>query len=190
MTSRALNACAFDARKAIQASLPQHIDRPTPYTTKAVQVKKGDKKNLKAWGGFASRTFGKLPGTAVVPPAEYMARLIKGGTRKARTKYIAVPNSPAQLTKFGGLKRGGVNKLLGNKKKYFLGVPKGNEGWGLGVWARVGKKGRGNIKKVIRFEKETKYEKQYPFKKIAMKAIKRSFPKEFSKIWKQVVEKK
>ena len=181
VTSRALNNTAFSCRKVVQAALPKYIDRPTPYTMRSVQVKKSDKKNLNAYIGFASKTFGKLPGNASIPPAEYMARLTKGGTRKARSKYIAIPSSPRQLNKFGGLKRGAVSRLLSNKKKYFLGRPNAHEHWGFGVWARVGKKGRGNIQKVIKFAKETQYDKQFPFNHIVMKEIKKVFQREFKK---------
>ena len=69
-TSKALNTLAFDVRKTLQDSLDVHLDRPTKYTERGVQVKKSTKKDLVAEVGFRSRTFGKGQGS--VPQAEYM----------------------------------------------------------------------------------------------------------------------
>ena len=74
----------FDACKTVQKALPKFLDRPSPLTTKAVQVQKSSKKKMISAVGFASKTFGKLLRTGI-PPAEYMARLIKGGTRNLST---------------------------------------------------------------------------------------------------------
>ena len=119
-----------------------------------------------------------------------MKRIIRCSVRKAPSKYISIPSSPRQLNKFGGLKRRAVSRLLSNKKKYFLGRPNGHEHWGFGVWARVGKKGRGNIQKVIKFAKETQYDKQFPFNHIVMKEIKKVFQREFKKEFLQAVQPK
>ena len=116
----------FDARKTVQKALPKFLDRPSPLTTKAVQVLKSSKKKMISAVGFASKTFGKLPEGTGIPPAEYMARLIKGGTRKPFNKYIAVPATKQDQNKYGSLKRGQVRRLLSNTAKYFAGVPNGN----------------------------------------------------------------
>ena len=61
-TSKALNNVAFDVRRSLQDGLETHLDRPTPYTKRGVQVEKSTKKKLIAEVGFRSKTFGKGQG--------------------------------------------------------------------------------------------------------------------------------
>ena len=111
ITSNALNSTAFDARQAVQKSLPQILDRPSTYTVKSVQVLKSSKRKLVSAVRFASRTLGKLPLNAGIAPAEYMKRLIAGEVlQKKTTRGIPVPVN-ARLNKFGNLSR----KYLKNK---------------------------------------------------------------------------
>ena len=118
ITSVALNLTMFDARKTVQKALPKFLDRPSPFTTKAVQVQKSSKKKLISAVGFASKTFGKLPAGTGISPAEYMVRLIKGGTWKSFNKYIAVPATKRDLNKYS------LDQILGtihlHSSIYFL----------------------------------------------------------------------
>ena len=188
VTSRALNSSAFDARSTVQKALPKFLDRPSPFTIKGVQVGKSSKKKLIAAVGFASKTFGKLPAGTGIPPAEYMKRLIKGGTRKPFHKYIAIPATKRDQNKYGSLKRGQVRRLLDNKAKYFGGVPKGNENWGFGIWERTGKGGRKSIRKRVIFVDQTKYEKIFPLKRIVTRSFKKTFSKNFQRAFKDAIK--
>tara|TARA_Y100001963_G_C6653844_1_gene387045 strand:- start:47 stop:694 length:648 start_codon:yes stop_codon:yes gene_type:complete len=187
-TSVALNSTAFDARADVQEALPKFLDRPSPFTIKGVQVKKSSKKKLISAVGFASKTFGKLPAGTGIPPAEYMKRLIKGGTRNPYNKYIAIPATKRDQNKYGSLKRGQVRRLLSNKAKYFGGVPKGNENWGFGIWERTGKGGRKSIRKRVIFVDQAKYEKKFPFKRLVVQTIKKTFSKNFQKAFKNAIK--
>ena len=169
----------FDARKTVQKALPKFLDRPSPLTTKAVQVQKSSKKKMISAVGFASKTFGKLPEGTRIPPAEYIARLIKGGTRKPFNKYIAVPATKQDQNKYGSLKRGQVRRLLSNTAKYFAGVPNGNPSWGFGIWERTGKGGRKSIRKRVIFIDQAKYEPIFPLKRLVRDTVKKKFSKNF-----------
>ena len=181
-TSKALNTVAFDVRKMLQDGLDIHLDRPTPYTKRGVQVEKSTKKNLVAKVGFRSKTFGKGQGS--VTQAEYMKRQIEGGTRKARSKAIPVP-VPKNLktNKYGSIVRGKIQKLLADKDKYFSGVPKGISD-APGIWQRMPanskrKKPGGKIRMVIAWEPKTQYSPRFPFKRIVETTVKTNFRKRF-----------
>ena len=181
-TSRALNTLAFDVRKMLQDGLDIHMDRPTPYTKRGVQVEKSTKKKLVAEVGFRSKSFGKGKGSAT--QASYMKRQIEGGTRKARSKAIPVP-VPKNLktNKYGSIVRGKIQKLLADKDKYFSGVPKGISD-APGIWQRMPanskrKKPGGKIRMVIAWEPKTQYSKRFPFKRIVETTVRTNFRKRF-----------
>jgi hypothetical protein len=181
-TSKALNNLAFDVRKSLQDGLDIHLDRPTPYTKRGVQVEKSTKKKLIAEVGFRSKTFGKGQGS--VTQAEYMERQIKGGLRKPKGSAIPVP-VPKNLktNKYGNIVRGKINKLLADKDKYFSGIPKGSND-APGIWQRMPanskrKKQGGKIRMVIAWEPKAQYSARFPFKKIVEQTIRTNFRKRF-----------
>jgi len=181
-TSKALNTVAFDVRKMLQDGLDIHLDRPTPYTKRGVQVEKSTKKKLVAEVGFRSKSFGKGQGSTT--QASYMKRQIEGGTRKARSKAIPVP-VPKNLktNKYGSIVRGKIQKLLADKDKYFSGVPKGISD-APGIWQRMPanskrKKPGGKIRMVIAWEPKADYSKRFPFKRIVETTVRTNFRKRF-----------
>ena len=181
-TSRALNTLAFDVRKTLQDGLDIHLDRPTPYTKRGVQVEKSTKKKLVAEVGFRSKSFGKGKGSTT--QASYMKRQIEGGTRKARSKAIPVP-VPKNLktNKYGSIVRGKIQKLLADKDKYFSGIPKGISD-APGIWQRMPanskrKKPGGKIRMVIAWEPKADYSKRFPFKRIVETTVRTNFSKRF-----------
>ena len=181
-TSRAINTLAFDVRKMLQDGLDIHMDRPTPYTKRGVQVEKSTKKKLVAEVGFRSKSFGKGKGSAT--QASYMKRQIEGGTRKARSKAIPVP-VPKNLktNKYGSIVRGKIQNLLADKDKYFSGIPKGISD-APGIWQRMPanskrKKPNGKIRMVIAWEPKADYSKRFPFKRIVETTVRTNFRKRF-----------
>ena len=179
-TSKALNNVAFDVRKALQDGLETHLDRPTPYTKRGVQVEKSTKKKLIAEVGFRSKTFGKGQGS--VTQAEYMERQIKGGLRMPKGSAIPVPIvKNLKLNKYGALTRNKVNNALGNKNKFFSGKPKGakGKGTGEGIWERYGGKRNPKIKMIISWNKTTDYQARFPFKNIVTQSVRKNFRKRF-----------
>jgi hypothetical protein len=182
-TSRAINTLAFDVRKTLQDGLDIHMDRPTPYTKRGVQVEKSTKKDLVAEVGFRSKTFGKGQGSTT--QASYMKRQIEGGLRMPNKRAIPVP-VPKNLktNKYGSIVRGKIQKLLADKDKYFSGVPKGISD-APGIWQRMPanskrKKNRGGkIRMVIAWEPKTQYKSRFPFKRIVDTTIKTNFRRRF-----------
>jgi hypothetical protein len=181
-TSKALNNTAFDVRKSLQDGLDIHLDRPTPYTKRGVQVEKSTKKNLVAKVGFRSNKFGR--GQGKIKQAEYMKRQIKGGTRFPKGQAIPVPVPKNMRTnKFGNIPRGKIDRLLGDKDRYFSGTPKGTQD-APGIWQRMPanskrKKQGGKIRMVIAWEPKADYSPRFPFRQIVSKSVRINFRKRF-----------
>lgn len=187
--SAALNNVAFDARESLQKALPHHLDRPTSYTKRGVQVKKSDKRNLTAFVGFAGGGFGRLPGGASVAPSEYMGRLMRGGTRHPRRRAIPVPTHAFKTNKFGNIGRGKIAKLIADPK-YFSGVPRGRGQDAAGIWKRgKPKKGKpGNLRMVIAWEPQTHYRGgRFPMRQIVDKVVRLRFPDRFASAMQQAL---
>ena len=174
-TSKALNTLAFDVRKTLQTVLPEYIDQPTPYTTRAIQVEKSTKKKLITTVGFRGFGFGKGKGS--VPPAEYMALQIGGGTRNKKGRGIPVPTKHQKTNRYGNVVKGRINKLLADKQKFFSGIPKGMGKDAAGIWERLGKKGK--LRMLIAWEDRAIYQKRFPFRMIVDKTIRTNFKKRF-----------
>ena len=180
-TSKALNATAFDVRKTLQDALDIHLDNPTSYTKRGVQVEKSTKRNLVAKVGFRSRKFGK--GQGKITQAEYMKRQIKGGTRFPQGQAIPVPvPSNMRPNKFGNIQRGKIDRLLADKDKYFSGTPKGGKG-GAGIWQRMPANSKraksrnkgGRIRMVIAWEPKAQYSGRFPFRQIVARTVRKNF---------------
>ena len=179
-TSKALNNVAFDVRKSLQDGLDVHLDRPTSYTKRGVQVEKSTKKNLVAKVGFRSRTFGR--GKGAIHQAEYMARQIKGGLRTPKGNAIPVPIvKNLNLNRYGSIRRNKINQALGNQEKFFSGKPKNAKGMGTGegIWERYGGKRKPKIKMLISWNNKTNYQARFPFKNIAIRSVRNNFRKRF-----------
>lgn len=184
--SQALNTLGFDVRKTLQTVLPDYIDQPTPYTIRAVQVEKSSKKKLITEVGFRSKRFGKGKGS--VEPASYMGLQIGGGSRIPKGRAIPVPTKHTRTNKFGNLPKGRIAKLLGDKEKYFSGVPTGKDKSAAGIWQRMGKKGAGKIRMVVAWEDRADYQKRFPFRRIVSRTIKQNFQKRFDHSLRKALE--
>ena len=184
VTSRALNSSAFDARADVQKALPKFLDRPNPYTVKSVQVLKSSKKKLISAVGFASKTFGKLPRNAGIPPAEYMKRLIAGGVRRKKTpRGLAVPVT-ARVNKFGHLARNYLTKQV-DKPRSFIKEIKGT----LGVWEERGRGKNKSLRLLVSFKDRTTYPGGlFPLKTIVKNSVKKTFSRNFSKAFKDAIK--
>ena len=142
-TSKALNDVAFDARLTVQNALPIRLDRPTKGLIKSVIVEKSKKKHLIAIVGFAGKGFGKTKWRE--SPAEIMIRHIKGGMRRPKSSsQLRIPSDTKgggiKLNKFGNIagKKAKIQKMLGDKNKYFTGVPTGDYSKkDAGIWERI-----------------------------------------------------
>ena len=180
-TSVAVNSPAVAARADVQKALPKFLDRPKKYTTQSVQFEKSHKNRaLVSKVGFVSKNpkFGRKS-RASIPAAEYMQRLIKGGVRKPFHDKIAIPTRKGDLDKYGNMKRGLAKRLLGDRRRFFIGTPKHRPSWGFALWERVN--GNTNIVRRIKYVDRTEYSPQFPFRQIVEKAVKAEFGMAFRK---------
>ena len=178
-SSKALNSLGFALKSNLTQVLPKYLHRPTKYMSRGIQVEKSTKKKLVTTVGFRSPTFGKGQGS--IFQSEIMSRQIGGGTRTPKGRAIAVPvPKNKKPNKAGNIPRGMIGKLLGDKNKFFSGVPKGrNEG--AGIWQRYGSKKKPKLKMVIGYEEKTQYKPRFPFKRLTQNFIKKSFKNHFEK---------
>jgi len=180
--AKALTVTASDAKKAVDVQLPRKLDRPTPFTKRAIGIKRASKRLLQ------SEVFVKDI------QAEYLKYAIEGGTRRPKGKAIATPGSKMKLNKYGNMPgaRGKAAKLLANKKRYFSGKPKGMPDAPAGIWERGhfskrgnftagGKSRQTNLRLVVAYEKEITYKKRLPFYKIVNGVAQHNFEKNFHK---------
>lgn len=75
--SKATTETAFYIRNKLRSELPQYIDKPTPYTTNSIFVRKGNKDNPEAsveWRKPAGSTSG----------GKYLVPQVEGGNRSAK----------------------------------------------------------------------------------------------------------
>jgi hypothetical protein len=187
-TSRALNDVAFDARLSIQNALPIRLDRPTKGLIKSVIVEKSKKKHLIAIVGFAGKGFGKTKWRE--SPAEIMIRHIKGGIRRPKSSpQLRIPSDTKgggiKLNKFGNIagKKAKIQKMLGDKDKYFSGVPIGDYSKkDAGIWERISRsKAKKKIVQRIAFEPFTKYKGgRFPLSSIVQKTVNRKYRTRFN----------
>ena len=185
--SKAINSVAFDCRKTVMGSLDIYLDRPTPFTKKGVMVQKSTKKNPTAHVGFRGDGFMDAKGGNV---AKYMRFQIEGGTRLPKKAAIPVPfPKNIKLNKYGNLAKNKVKAFLGDKDKYFSGVPRGATEPDAGIWERMppnsrrkkGKRGAatGKIKMVIGWEPKADYSKRFPFKRLVEQSVRSNFRRRF-----------
>ena len=178
----AINATAFDVRRATQTALKSRLHKPTKYTTNTgIQVEKAkDKKAPLAKVGFAGKGFGRVKGS--IPQADYLARQIKGGSRHPKASTILVPmKGRAAMNAAGNIPRSKLNRFLGDTNRFFVGKPKGAKGPGSGegIWERSGTKRNPKIKMKIHFNPRTEYQARFPFHKIAQKEVAKVFQNNF-----------
>jgi len=161
-TAAAINNTAFSIRKAVQAQLPRHLDRPTPYTIRGVRVDKAKKTLLEGSVFFIPRV------------AEYMWYQVEGGSRRASKKWIAVPTDNVKLNKYGNVPRS-KKGLIRNKKQFIA-----NINGTTGVW-ESGSRAKPQTRLIHAFVNQTQYQKIFPFYKIGQGVINSKFDTEFAK---------
>lgn len=147
-TAVALTKTAQDIQRAETVQLPKKLDNPTPFTMRAFGIKVATKRHLQ------SEVF--------VKPAqfEYLRWAIEGGVRQGRGSGTGVPVG-ARLNKHGNIP--GRRKGLIKGKKQFAAKIRGVSG----VWQRTGGRRSPGVALMVAFEKSVRYERRFPFKRIA-----------------------
>lgn len=143
--ARALTRTAQDAQKEATRQLETKLDRPTPFTKRAIAYDRATKQRLVA--------------TVLVKPiqAAYLKWLIEGGTRPTQGTGTGIPTKAARLNQYGNIpnRKGG---LIKGKKQFIATI--GNT---TGVWERV----RRELRLIVAIDKDPTYKAdQYPFERI------------------------
>lgn len=157
ITRIAINETATRVKELEQQGMHKHLDRPRKQTINSLYVIFARRNKLEAVIRFRDWA------------QDFMRLQIKGGIRKVNN--TAVPTSNARLNVYGNIpgRKAGVVK-----GKQFRATIDGI----YGVWER----NKNGLKIIHRFETNPKYEKRFPFYRIAGKAIRYTWPAKFKKV--------
>lgn len=168
--SVALNRTAKAMAAELREQLPEHLDRPTPFTMRAFGMKASTKARLKAT--VLTRDI----------QAGYLIYQVRGGTRKPHRRAIPVPVTIRRNRRYGNMARHAIKNALANPHT-FSGRIKGVDG----IWQRVGR-GRRQLKLLVAWERSVEYRKRFPFMGIATQVHARKFNREFYKAYRQALK--
>lgn len=161
-TALALTKTVQDIKRAEDKQLETKLHKPTRFTRGAIGFKGAKKNNLVAYVFVKDIQ------------AKYLRYQISGGRRITAGKGTGVPTRNRKLNAFGNIP--GRRKGLVKGKKQFVATINGISG----VWERTGNKKKRGVKLLIAFEKVVKYEKRFPFYKIAEGVARARFPRNFN----------
>jgi len=165
--SSALNNTAFAVRDEEVKALTKHLDRPTPFTSRAYNVDKATKQRLVA--AVQARPM----------QAKYLQYAVDGGTKTAspKGKRPIVPAMDRYLNQYGNIPRGILPALAKDRKRFFSGRPKGKGASAEGLWQRDGNR----LRLVVAYERSVQYKTRLPFYEVARATADRRFAIEFRK---------
>lgn len=163
VSSVALNKTAWDLKRELDKELEKSLDRPTPFTKKAVRVRNSSKKHLVAY-------------LAIAPiQANYLRFAIHGGTRRPQGRALLYPVGQ-RVNKYGNMPRRAVSRLA-NSPRTFSGIPRGRTTPGL--YKRVGAKGKKGLRLMVSYQSRADYKKRFDFygvsEKTALKVMGKNF---------------
>jgi len=170
--SKALNDTAFQAQKALTAQLIKKLDNPTPFTRKAIRVRKATK----------SRLYAEVYVNEV--QAVYLGRLYYGGVEKPKKRALIKPTKDLKLNKYGNIANKKIQKLL-NNPKYFAGTVEGKGGKRSGIFRRY-KNGR--IKQIIMWVEKKEQKKRLEFDKTIEGIVRNNLDDNFAKALRFAIE--
>jgi hypothetical protein len=158
-----LNETAKRTKQLEQTAMKKYLDRPKPQTLNALFIK------------YARKTKPVVTLTFREWADEFMRFAVFGGVRKVNNTGIPI-KANKRLNQFGNIpgRRSGLVK----GKNEFIATIKGH----TGVWKRTGKGKNAKLKLLINFYSNPKYEKIFPFHRIAKKAVNIHLPLKFKKV--------
>ena len=163
-----LNNTAFKVKDAEVVALEKHLDRPTPFTKRGYEVVKATKQRL-----VASVRARQVQG-------EYLKWQVEGGSRRPPKVANVIPAGVGRNT-YGNMKAGAVKRMVGDggdKRRFFSGKPGSRP---AGIWQRLGKGKRRELRLMVAYEGSIGYEKRLPFEQVAKDEVTRVFRPEFDK---------
>lgn len=173
---KALTWTAKDAQSETGLHLDRVVDRPTPFTLRAIAIDPATKQNASA--------------RVYVRPiqARYLRWLIDGGQRRYKGFELklrgvnvvgyAIPGNALALDAFGNISRSDIGRLQRELEKpsaqtrYFIGQPKGRPDLPHGVYVR----GEKSISPVLVFAQSAQYRPTFDFFGVTLRAIRARFP--------------
>lgn len=203
-TAVALTKTAKRLKVALSGQMKQVFDRPKPFTTKGIFLKRADKKKLTAVVGLKT-----LPGAKnSLSVADILQHHFVGGDRKRkrvelwfqRAGYITsseylVPASAAKFDRYGNMSKGQVQQMLSqlragpDPQAYASNSARSQAAQrraGIMFWSRGGRLPRGvwvraglGVKPVMLVVSRASYRKRIDLPKLANKVVRRHFDKEF-----------
>lgn len=158
-----LNETAKRTKQLEQTAMKKYLDRPKPQTLNALFIK------------YARKTKPVVTLLFREWADEFMRFAVFGGIRKVNNTGIPI-KANKRLNQFGNIpgRRSGLVK----GKNEFIATIKGH----TGVWKRTGKGKNAKLKLLINFYSNPKYEKIFPFHRIAKKAVNVHLPLKFKKV--------
>jgi len=168
--SRALNATAFDAQRAVKKNLHKTFTLRSKWTERGVRVIRSNKQKL-----VAVVLMGK--------GREYMGLHEFGGTRRAANKHIAIPEK-IRRTKRSKISKARRPRSVLNRANTFK-IEAGQESHlPPGIYQRMA---RGRLKMLYAFETSTTYKKVFNFDKTIEGVTNNRFDKHFTKFLAQAM---
>lgn len=158
-----LNETAKRTKQLEQTAMKKYLDRPKPQTLNALFIK------------YARKTKPVVTLLFREWADEFMRFAVFGGIRKVNNTGIPI-KANKRLNQFGNIpgRRSGLVK----GKNEFIATIKGH----TGVWKRTGKGKNAKLKLLINFYSNPKYEKIFPFHRVAKKAVNVHLPLKFKKV--------
>ncbi|WP_282130134.1 hypothetical protein [Roseobacter litoralis] len=159
--SVAINSVLNDIKRNFEKRLRRVLNNPTPFTLKAVAVRRANKRTL--------------TGTVFIKDiqAGYLKWLEDGGRRQPNRRAILVPVRQ-RVNKYGNLPRGAVRRTLA-KATTFSGAPKGKPG-AAGVYQRVGKGRTSKLKLLLHYADAARYKPRLGFNSSARRTAEARLP--------------
>lgn len=155
-TARALTAVARSAGHEVTRSLPTTLDRPTPFTRRAIGITPARKTNLQ------SEVFIKDV------QAQYLGLQEQGGPREPKGKALVLPVG-VKLNQYGNIARRALARAKG-RKDTFVGTVKGVGGF----WQRTK---NGGLKLLAAFRPKATYQPRLGFAHRVERVVRAEFPR-------------
>lgn len=165
-TALAINDTADAVKRVEELDISSTFDRPTPFTKRAIGMKRASKSRLTARVGVKPVQAG------------YLKRQVTGGTRKPSGAALVVPVGQ-RTNKYGNIPKGALSRLKG-KSNVFVTSRRGGKSGHLpgGVYQRARKSG-GGLKLLLAFEPSATYEKKWRFHDLAARRARSVFADNF-----------
>lgn len=204
-TSKALNETAKLVQSAVQESLAEKLDRPTPFVLKSIFIKYSNKQNLQAVVFLRDHQLSKNPNSL----SEQIQQQFRGGPRiRSRlegaltraglisgNEYVS-PGAGAKLDQYGNISRGQVQQLL--SQLFAAPLPAANRSKSTRSRASVKRAGRifwsygdrlprgayidgpGGLRPLINVISPPRYRKRIDMQVIAERIVKNNFSRIFN----------